>query len=555
MEETNTNCTVKHQISSFERIKGRWYFTLNVKSENELIIKDVILKKRKEDRIFSVNFFILKDSQFKMKLSFEYNPSYLGDESDYWDFYLEVSVSGKKKRVRIGNPSYFVIKKINYRLHSSYFYGDSLIYPYITVKNRLSICIRHKTIYDNKVHLLKEKLAFIIYNMFKFYWDKKHIKLIYEKFSNTAQDNSYYLFKFCYGNHFKENIFYVINKHSNDARFLDEFKDRTLDFLSLKHLIYLLACDYFISSESKAHSYIWKEQRGLIKKDIGRKKHVFLQHGVLGLKKVDTVFKKGSPNGTNLFNVSAVHEINILKEHLKYKENEIILSGLPRWDYLVNKAKRHKQILILPTWRDYLDGVNSEDFKKSVFFTSYEKLINSEELHDFVAKNNLTIKFCIHPRMLKYLKNFSSSSEHIKVIQYGKEPINKMMMDSSLLVTDFSSVAWDMFIQKKPIIFFHFREENNPDSYIDLDRELIGDRCFSGKEVVQLLKFYANNNFKEKYQYVQRRSQYFGYLDRHNSLRVYKGIKSHEKQLKKPNFLSKLIQSDFIQGMKNKFDI
>ncbi|EOW9528949.1 CDP-glycerol glycerophosphotransferase family protein [Bacillus cytotoxicus] len=529
MAKSSEKLIEKMRITSFKKRKGKWQFAIRVKCTSKCETHGVTLKKRGGDKVYQLTYQESNINELEKKIAFEIELSQLELDPFFWDFYVDLK-SDELKSYRIKYPNYIVNGKINNRLQRDYTEDGYVVYPYVTVKGGLSLHYRKRGIYDQLKYALKEKLAVIIYYTFKWYWDRKDIVLVYEKFCQTAQDNSYYFFKYCYDHKQIPNLHYVINKKSNDYKELEPYKNKVINFLSIKHMVYLLASRFMISSESKAHCYIWKENRGKLKKVIHSKKHVFLQHGVLGLKKVDSIFKKGSPNGTNLFCVSSDYEKEIVKQYFNYTEDEIIVSGLTRWDHLQNKNGEQKQILLLPTWRDWLDEVSEEKFLNSQFYKQYEKLLNNSKFTEQLKKHNIILKFCMHPRIHNSIHYFKCNNAHVQFVKYGDIKINELIMESSLLITDYSSVSWDMYYLKKPIIFFQFDHIIN--GYLGDEDKLFGDKCVRVDELVQVVNFYINNGFKEKQEYKEMRKQLFLYTDTNNSKRVMQGILSKIDYLK-----------------------
>ena len=70
-----------------------------------------------------------------------------------------------------------------------------------------------------------------------------------------------------------------------------------------------------------------------------------------------------------------------------------------------------------------------------------------------------------------------------------------------MLITDYSSVSWDVYYLGKPVIFYQFDYElymKAHGSYIDMEKELFGDRCLTEKELAEKIKEYVRNDFAEK---------------------------------------------------------
>ena len=61
-----------------------------------------------------------------------------------------------------------------------------------------------------------------------------------------------------------------------------------------------------------------------------KKKFVFLQHGVIALKRVDAFYSKGMRGGCDLFVVSTNQEKQTIVDNFGYEPDEVINTGLPQ---------------------------------------------------------------------------------------------------------------------------------------------------------------------------------------------------------------------------------
>ena len=76
--------------------------------------------------------------------------------------------------------------------------------------------------------------------------------------------------------------------------------------------------------------------------------------------------------------------------------------GFTRWDVLENKARPdEKNILIMPTWRPWLEEQSDEVFRESEYCRRYRQLLENPELGAFLRENNVKIIFHIHPKMTR----------------------------------------------------------------------------------------------------------------------------------------------------------
>ena len=382
--------------------------------------------------------------------------------------------------------------------------------------------------YSGFAFRLKERLAMGIYQLFRKRLAKKSIYLCYEKYCCMAQDNGFYFFRHCMEQDMERkmgrSIYYVIDKKQPDYRErLLPYRDHVIQFMSLKHMVYLLAARLLISSDSKAHAYAWRAKESIILPRIERqKKLVFLQHGVIALKRVQ-FYSKGT-NAVQLFVTSNQREHDIICREMEYPDEDVIITGLARWDVLEDAKLPQKRILVMPTWRNWLEEVSDAAFQTSDYYRNYMALLNDERMGELLERYDLYLDFYIHPKFRDYISNFSiGNRERVRLIPFGAEPLNQLIMGCKLLITDYSSVCWDVYYQGKPVLFYQFDVEQyneSTGSYIDLETELFGDRALKPGELLTLLEQYAKDNFALPERYAQMRPHMFAYLDHNNSQRT-----------------------------------
>ena len=78
---------------------------------------------------------------------------------------------------------------------------------------------------------------------------------------------------------------------------------------------------------------------------------------------------------------------------------------------------------------------------------------------------------------------------------------------------------------KRPILFYTYDLDKYKDElrgfYIDMEKELFGQRCTEEQELVEKLEEYIRDEFLEKEVYAAMRSSYFAYRDHYNCERTY----------------------------------
>lgn len=425
------------------------------------------------------------------------------------------------------------------RMYQKFLYNGSFsgekgffLYPYYTGKQTLAFAYREKNSYDGLNVIFREFLALFLYRIARPYWKKKHICLVCEKFSSMAQDNGYYFFKHCMDNQEEQflgkNIYYIITKDSPDRERVLPYKNRLLDFMSLRHLCYILAADLIVSSDSRYHTYPLQSRHSIFNRYIKKIPFIFLQHGVIALKKVDNFYGKGQKGACDLFVVSTDTEKQTIVDNFGYEPKEVINTGLPRWDVLHDKSQDRREIMIMPTWRNWLDSVPDKDFEASDYFTHYMALLNSRKLADLLEKYDLEVNFYLHAKFQEYSDQFQTKSERIHLVSFGETAVNEMLMRCRMLITDYSSVCWDILYQDKPTIFYQFdldKYEEAHGSYLDMRTELFGDRAENQEQLLALLEEQIKNNFKMKPEHEQLRRFYFNFKDQQHSRHICEEIK------------------------------
>ncbi|CDQ38373.1 CDP-glycerol glycerophosphotransferase family protein [Virgibacillus salexigens] len=345
--------------------------------------------------------------------------------------------------------------------------------------------------------------------------------LIGERY-NTAQDNGIVLYKWLRKN---TNIdaYYVIEKNSVDYEKL-KGDPNILDFGSKEHYNISFKAKVLMGTHDLENVLPFKPAKGFFNYEDTFK--VFLQHGVLGRKNVE-YHKQYYEVPFDLFVVSSDPEkYNIAVDQLGYDENEVIVSGLARFDNLVMKFKP-RDILLMPTWRDWIN--TDEQFLNSGYYNSYMSLINNEKLIDLLNKYNINLNFYPHYRAQNYFnKDIKNLNDRIRFISLGSVSVQDLLIKHALLITDFSSVSFDFTLMNKPVIYYHFDEKRFFRKGIlrPIEETFIGGIANNEEELVELIEDRIKHGFAN---YDVDISEIIKYQDHSNCKRIYKSIVSKVK--------------------------
>lgn len=450
----------------------------------------------------------------------------------YWDLRILANKYGYENEIRIRFTSNYW--KYNFYLtNRQYCAGEGhMTFPYYTKGGCLAYLYRPDSPYDVYSTKAKEMAASVMYILLKPMFKRKKIWLVYEKFCSMAQDNGYYFFKYCMDNlpdAEKKDIFYVIDKNAPDYDKIKTYDDNIIQFMSLKHILYVLGSVLYIASDSRTHLYAWRCKTSLIRSQIDKRPIFFLQHGVTALKQVAPLFGKHGSSPMTYFATTSLFEQDIIVKYLGYKRGKAPITGFTRWDVLEDaKTDDDKLILLMPTWRSWLEEVSDEEFLASGYYKNYSALLQSGRLSKLLEDSDTRMIFYIHPKFAGYLKNFKQTADNITLVPFGEEPLNEIMMKCHMLITDYSSVCWDVYYQKKPVIFYQFDYEKYDSahgSYIDMETELFGRRAVTGDELLDEIEKCINSGFELNQKETKDHHYYFEYIDGDNSRRTYSYLK------------------------------
>ncbi len=451
----------------------------------------------------------------------------------YWNVCIAAESAQGESFIRIRKAPDRIRRKIKYTDVSAECAGGYIIFPFFSKWGTLKFCYREKSEYDGGETAAKEAAALAEYRIHGNALKKQGNILIYEKFCHTAQDNGYYFFLYCMNNlpeEEKKRIFYVIDKRADDYSKVKEYDSHVIDFMSLKHMLYGMTAKVLVSTDSVTHFYAWKCKPNPVYDTMRKVPELFLQHGVTAMKRVANLFGRNSSNPMTYFVATSQKEQDLIVREFGYDRENVPVTGFTRWDVLKDKRdKDDRFILIMPTWRSWLEDVSDEDFRKSEYYERYMDLITSESFSRVLEKYDLRAVLYIHPILAGYISSFGSSeNSRLTCVPFGQKPLNELIMGAEMLITDYSSVCWDMLYIDKPVIFYQFDRERYlavHGSYIDLENDLPGDNVETAEDVIDSLGYYAENGFRIRDDHAETAASFFMYRDDRNCERTYKFLK------------------------------
>ena len=316
------------------------------------------------------------------------------------------------------------------------------------------------------------------------------IWLIFDR-TVMAGDNGEALFRYL-AQHPQPNVepYFVINEDAPDFERMQAY-GKVVPYGSHEHKQLHARASLILSASADDHILnLFGRQRYLIR-NFESYRFVFLQHGVI-LHDLSNWLNRFNKD-IALFITSAPRERESITGNpvYGYTNKQVVLTGLARHDRLLAQAAStpvQRRILIAPTWRQSLAGptdvktgwrLENPAFAESSYYQFYQALLNHPKLKERAAALGYTVDFFVHPALAQEAHKFSSSFASIKVgNNYADE-----FTTSAVLVTDYSSVAFDFALLKKPILYVQYDKGKVLDAhmwefgYFDYERDGFGDIC------------------------------------------------------------------------------
>lgn len=384
---------------------------------------------------------------------------------------------------------------------------------------------------------------FIIRMAYWFYYPflhKKNIWITYDKLYKGG-DCGEYLYKYVHGKNKNLIMDYVINRKCDDRVRLQKEGYKPLIFGTLKQKMHYLFSSVVLNTHAGTHSFCsfcnnsMPFIQGLIKSDT-----MCIQHG---LTVQQLAFEENQAfNNTKRYFCASKYEIKNLSHPIYGYRNKkcLQLTGIPRYDGLVNHNQ--KQILITPTWRNYISmpAVMGQSrpynphFKDTNYFKIYNSLLTNKTLINCAKSNGYKLIYLLHPVISSQIEDYPTTGD-IEVIPATSVNYEKILTESSLMVTDYSGVQFDFAYMKKPVVYFH--PPQLPPHYKEggffYETMGFGEICKTTEVLVDVLCSYMNTDCETKPKYLERINDFYAFEDLNSCARIYDNVIEYQQEYKK----------------------
>ena len=348
-----------------------------------------------------------------------------------------------------------------------------------------------------------------------------------------ADDNAEHLYRWTAKHHPEINKYFLLNRSSNDWQRLETEGFKLVAFGSEEHKAAMNSAVRIISSAGDDYVYNYFHTgipRGM--------KYVFLQHGVT--KDDLSTWLNNKP--ISLFVTTTEPEYKSILEdgsHWRYTDKEVKLLGFPRHDALIKKNRPEKLVAVMPTWRVSLVGPThngsshdlNPDFMQSGYAQAWRSFLCSAGLKTILDRHSYKALFFPHFNVQPYLEQFRLP-HWVKGVTQNNANYQDVFGRASVMVTDYSSVAFDFAILDKPLLYyqFDFDEVFNQHThtvqkgYFDYDRDGFGNVCYDEDSVLDSLEKLLDEGCVNPPKYSERVKKTFKFRDGGNCARVFDAI-------------------------------
>ncbi|ELX4188082.1 CDP-glycerol glycerophosphotransferase family protein [Vibrio vulnificus] len=215
-------------------------------------------------------------------------------------------------------------------------------------------------------------------------------------------------------------------------------------------------------------------------------------------------------------------EKNIKISRCGAKASTVFTLGQPRYDSIFEQTYNKDHILMFFTWREGQQNLAIKEFKKTDYYLKIEEILTNKELHNYLKNKSKKLFFKVHP-MIKSKEVFYNLDVSEQIILLSEtENLTEVIRSSGVLITDYSSVAWDYIYNNRSVITYPFDYEKysvSPGLYINVKEESVFNSVDSADSILSMLDYISGNTIN-----INKSEKFFEFDDKNNCERIYNEI-------------------------------
>ncbi len=370
-----------------------------------------------------------------------------------------------------------------------------------SLQNRLMIYVRPLNVTDSIIQRAKQTAAYIT----ALFWHTKKAKklvLLFEKNGEKYEESASVLYEKLIDNGYNNACFVLTKRSLYWPRVAEKYKKNILQKYSFRHYLYFFKAKTFIGTEAVVHAMDLQTYNLLALRKVGSKNmnYVFLQHGVMYMVSLNSesrgMFGRKNLKGKYRVVVSSKEEANHFTTLGGHLAEDMYITGLPKFDRNIHSETADK-IVIMPTWRPWEIAQAHEEFME----TGYCRMIRSlyENLPAHLKEKAVILP---HPLVSRQLETLPKEFTEKMVLH---QPYDEILRETAVLITDYSSIAYDAFYRGVRVIFDWSEKEEcmqayGPSTKLMLNQtNVFGDVITSPEQLAGVIEENYQNPQREEY--------------------------------------------------------
>ena len=413
--------------------------------------------------------------------------------------------------------TYSLLARRKGSFHNSHVFhvGDKVMYFRQTVNNTLWLVVRPENLYDTAGQRIR---VFAAWLLAKIKGPSDEV-LMYEKESSRYEESASVLYEALIDQGY-ENIRYIINKDNPQIpQMAEPYRSHLIMKDSFEHLVAFLRCRKFVGTENIDHAMQLRaaNRHLMAKMQSTDLTHVFLQHGVMYMVSLDADMRVFFLNH-DLKKYRAVVSSEAEAMHFVrlggFRREDMYVTGLAKFDRSILREDADL-IMIMPTWRRWETNLAQKDFEATGYYQMLQRMVDAipPELREKVVIKP-------HPLMEEMMQ-----AKQTGLARYLKPELshNDTLERTRLLITDYSSIAYDAFYRGSNVIFYWEEKEECMRRYGNAhlminEYNIFGDICYNPAQLAAVVE--ANYTEGQKPLYLRRYHNIVAFHDNRNTERI-----------------------------------
>lgn len=355
----------------------------------------------------------------------------------------------------------------------------------------------------------------------------------------AADDSAEHLYRWLGQAHPEVNAWFLLRRSSPDWGRLNAEGFRLVEPGLLSRLLFLNS-DFVVSSHTElVEGSFSPQQYG----DAMQWRFIFVPHGI---SKDDVSHWFNTEQFDLVACTSPAERDSMAADGTGYRltRREAVFTGLPRHDPLLRRLAvtppdEVKLFLVMPTWRASLFDDRSgnlsaaeriELVRASSFAAEWRKVMGHPGLQAALQRAGLQLAFLAHTNLIPVIDAFDLPTE-VKVFHAGRDGFQPLLCRSVALLTDYTSVAFEMAFLRRAVFYFqpdresfYAGDHNWRRGFFEYDRDGFGPVAFDSDSLVDQVEGFLQGQCQVEPHYLERMERFMPRTERSSCELVFDAI-------------------------------